>query len=446
MDKSPLLLDGPGRIATQEAPDYRQMVERLYALSRGGTKFGLERIASVLSELGHPERAFPSVHVAGSNGKGSTSAFLASVLAQRHGSVGLFTSPHLMSLTERVQTVTREERTAISQEDLVDSVRAVEAVRPGFGDLSFFEVITAAAFVHLSRIGIDVGVIEAGLGARLDATRLVPAQVAVLTDLSLEHTAILGDTLADIAREEGAVVRRGRPLVMADGPAEAMAVVDDLALAAGAPVHRLGRDFHILDRRDGRVRMRSSGGQTVEFSPHLRGPHQARNAALAMQAALLMVPDMELSEMEVGLAEASWPGRLEEVRGPGRTKVILDGAQNPHAAHALAASLAENHEPRSLHVLFGALRDKNAAQMIEALKPFAASWTLTRPASVRARDPLELAALLQKSHAEYVDVEPRIDEALRRTVERSRADGRATLVCGSLYLVGDARALLLKRP
>lgn len=421
------------------------MIERLYALSRGGTKFGLERIERLLAQLGHPERSFPSVHVAGSNGKGSTSAFIASMLAEQGRAVGLFTSPHLISLTERIQFLDREGPRAIEADDLVRAVGQVEATRPGFDDLSFFEAITAAAFLAMRERRVDVGVIEAGLGARLDATRLVDASVAVLTDLSLEHTAILGDTIVDIAREEGAVVRPGRPLVMADGPGPAMEVVDRLAAEVGAPVLRLGRDFHILSRAAGVTRLRSSAGLELSARLPLSGPHQARNAAVALQAALQLAPDLDAETARRGLERARWPGRMEQLVAPGRPVVLLDGAQNAHAASALTAGLREEETGAPLHFVFGALRDKDVGLMLAALAPLAGSWTFTRPASVRAKEPAELADLLpaDEGRAPWSVVDTpggALEEAWRRAAQ----EGGTVVVCGSLYLVGDVRALLLE--
>lgn len=440
----PMVLDGPGILPDGDPPGYRDMIERLYALSRGGTKFGLERIERTLARLGHPERSFPTVHIAGSNGKGSTSALIASILAEHGMRVGLFTSPHLVSLTERVQWVDLSGSRPISPEDLMRAVARVEAV--GFEDCSFFEVVTAAALWSMRERGIDWGVIEAGLGARLDATRLVDASVAVLTDLSLEHTAILGDTLSDIAREEGAVVRPGRPLVMADGPEPAMRVVDRMAGEVDATVLRLGRDFHILGRERGVTKLRSTAGLEVEARLSLAGPHQARNAALALQAALQIVPELDAGTARRGLERARWPGRMELLEAEGRPAMLLDGAQNAHAAKALAEGLAELGSDRPHHFVFGALRDKDVRLMLASLAPRARSWVFTRPASVRARDPRELPELLPPGARALATVAETPDEALRIAAERAGADGGRIVVCGSLYLVGDARALWLASP
>ena len=445
-------MDAPGAAPADATPAYRALIERLYGLSRFGMKLGLDRMEGLLAALGHPERAFRAVHVAGSNGKGSTSAFLATILAAHGRRVGLYTSPHLVSLTERVQILTPRGRDEVRPERLVDAVARVEAVHPGLEGLTFFEVMTAAGLLALAAEGVEIAVIEAGLGAKLDATRVVPAEVAVLTDLSLEHTQILGDTIEQVAADEGCVVRPGRPLVAADGPDGAMRVLDALVDTAGATLYRLGEQIRVDRDAGARSTFELAGPDGPRalgpLSLALRGPHQDRNALLAAQAALLLEPDVTDATLARGLTEARWPGRMEVVERPGRPRVLLDGAQNPHAARALAHALAADpifEGPR--HFVFGALSDKDVAEMLDALAPGATSFALTRPASRRARDPARLAARLRaRLPAEAVTVAPDIPAALAAAEARAALDGGWVVVCGSLYLVGDARAVLLRGP
>ncbi|MCA9550223.1 MAG: bifunctional folylpolyglutamate synthase/dihydrofolate synthase [Myxococcales bacterium] len=447
-----VFMDSPGERPPAEGGEaYRALVERLYALSRFGVKMGLERIEALLCDLGSPERAFRAVHVAGSNGKGSTSAFLASIWADAGHRVGLYTSPHLISLTERVQVLAGPGRSGepVRPERLVEAVAAVEAVRPGLVDtageplgLTFFEVITAAGLWALAREGVDVAVIEAGLGARLDATRAVEAEVAVLTDLSLVHTAILGDTIEEIAADEGAVVRPGRPLVAADGPAGAMRVVEALARAVDAPLFRIGRELFAEPVGPQRYRLHLSDRVLEDAQLSLRGPHQGRNALLAAEAAVLAEPELPDHVLRSGLARAQWPGRME-ILERGGVRYLLDGAQNPHAARALARALQDEPFVGPRHFVFGALGDKDAAAMLEALTPLAASVTVTRPASPRARDPRDVARGVDRRGGIPVEAVDAIPDALARAAERALGDGGWVVVCGSLYLVGDARALLI---
>lgn len=446
MTSQPLLLDGPGVAPRGSSEDYRRLLERLYSLSRGGTKLGLSRIARLLARLGHPERALPMIHVAGSNGKGSTSAMLACILARSGRRVGLFTSPHLVSLTERIQfSAGGGIMQPISQADLLVAAGEVEAVEPGFGDVSFFEVMTALGLVAFRSAGVDVAVIEAGLGARLDSTRLIEADVTVLTDLSLEHTAILGETIEDIAREEGALVRADVPLIMADGSVPAMRVVDALAEDAGvSEVFRLGVDLDLTAHPGGIFDLHLAGRTIHKVQPALLGQHQGRNAVLAAQAALTFDAELTDDAIRAGIEHTVWPGRMEVLERAGQPPTLLDGAHNPHAARAFARALAGPRFAGPRHFVFGVLQDKNAAEMLEALAPRAASFTVTRPGSTRAREPVEIESLLRKGvgYRGPVELAESPSLALAAARRRAQADGGWVVVCGSLYLVGDVRAEL----
>lgn len=415
------------------------------SLSHGGSKFGLERLERALARLGHPERAMPMVHVAGSNGKGSTSAFTAHILSATGRRVGLFTSPHLISLTERIQFVEGGRSASISQPGLLEAAAEVEHALPGFEDLSFFEVMTAIGLVAFRQRGVDIAVIEAGIGARLDSTRLVEAQVAVLTDLSLEHTEILGDSIEAIAYEEGSVVRPERPLVAANASAPAMKVVEGLAEEAGAELLCIGRELDLRAAADGSFTLCIPGLEISEVRPSLLGAHQGRNAVLAAAAARAMVPEVSADQIRDGIAATVWPGRMEVFSSSEGPDVLLDGAQNAHASRVFARALAHPRFTAPRHFVFGALGDKDAGAMLQALAPRAASFCFTRPGSMRAREPSELVRLL----GETVDFSGPVDaaegpaDALARASARARLDGGLVVVCGSLYLVGDIRAILV---
>lgn len=431
-------MDGPGRPRTELGPEWAQLVDRLKVRSRIGMVLGLERLGPVLAALGHPERAYPSIHVAGSNGKGSTSAFLASLLSQRGRRVGLYTSPHLVSLTERVQVVERGIPREIEAAELLRAFEAVEHF-----DLTFFEVITAAGLVALAELAVDAAVIEAGIGARNDATRAVDASVSVLTELSLEHTQILGDTLAAIAEDKAAVVRPGRPLVVADGPAEAMVVVERAARRAGAPLYRIGRELAV-EQGPASLALVIGERRIEGVRLSLLGPHQARNALLAVAAATLFDPALDDDDVRRALSTTRWPGRMEVFERAGHPPLLLDGAHNPQGVEALVAAIAADPQRFGgpLHVVFAVLEDKDALPMIEGLARIATSLTLTRPGDTpRARPPEEIRAMVPT--ARDLDVAPTVQEALERARTRARADGGWVVVAGSLYLVGEVRASLV---
>lgn len=439
------MLDGPGRAPRASSEAYRSLLERLYALSKGGTKFGLGRVSRVLATLGHPELSFPTVHVAGSNGKGSTCAFLAAILSAHGRRVGMYTSPHLISLTERIQFISACLPEQIAQDELVSAADRVEEVAPGFGDLSFFEAVTCAAMVAFERRSVDIAVVEAGLGARLDATRLIDPDVAVLTDLSLEHTDILGESIEEIATEEGAVIRPKRPIVAANGPPGAMRVIEDLAKAAGAPLYRIGDQLRFRLYGDGTLDLFVFERTIERVKLSLLGPHQLRNALLASAAALLVEPTIAHETIKRGLESAIWPGRMEIFERAGAPPVLLDGAHNPHGAEVLAVGLrADSRFERPLHFVFGVLSDKDLSEMLSQLAPMAASFTLARPSSLRARDPEEIRDILMDARPRVpARVASTLGEAMDLATARARADNGWVVVCGSLYLVGDVRALLL---
>jgi len=448
------IVDSPGRPAERDDAAWAELLDRLYALSRKGMVLGLERVEGVMSALGDPHRAFDAVHVAGTNGKGSTAAYCATILAQSGLRVGLFTSPHLVDLTERVRIVdgrsiepgsrSGESRAPVdlaaaggldvTREALRAAIDEVEAVDPGFEILTFFEVITAAAFLLMASVSVDVAVVECGLGARLDATRLVDAKVSVLTSVGLDHQQFLGDTLASIAAEKAAVIRSGRPLVSGRLPAEAEAVVAAVAEAQGSPRYRLGVEL---------------GAETVDAGWHLTlsdrvvdvarrglGPHQVDNAAMAAQAAILLEPGLPSAAIVRGLASTRWAGRMEWVDGLS-APVLLDGAHNPDAAEALVAALREVAGPRRWHFVVGMMEDKNSASILDALQPMATSWLFTSASSPRAADPHRLAKLVNEG-----SVVPDPGDAVKAALARA-GDDDGVVICGSLYLVGAVRSQLV---
>jgi dihydrofolate synthase/folylpolyglutamate synthase len=370
------------------------------------------------ARLGNPERKFPVLHVAGTNGKGSTCAFTESALRAAGLRTGLYTSPHLWHFCERI----RIGGAPISEER---ACSLLEALGP-LGELTFFEIVTLMAFVAFAEAKVDVAVIEVGLGGRLDATNVIDAPLAcAITALGLEHTEYLGPTLTDIAREKAGILKPGAPAVSAGQPLEAARVLGDR-------VRRPGRDY-VFESRDGHPFCYRGPRWTLRPERlGLRGHHQRANAAVA--AALLETTSLVSPEhVERGLATARWPGRLEQIASA--PEVLVDGAHNPHAVRALVRSLAGER----VHLVFGALQDKDAAQMLAALQPIAASVRTCAPDSPRARDPRALAAIC--GGTAYGS--PR--EALEAARAAAGPNG-TVLVCGSLYLVGELRAEVLGLP
>ncbi|AIZ43920.1 folylpolyglutamate synthase [Deinococcus radiopugnans] len=399
----------------------------LFARQRFGIHPGLERVRALLARLGDPQEAFQTVLVGGTNGKGSTAAVLASILQADGRRTGLFTSPHLTRFTERFQVNGQE----VSSE-IVEA--ALDHVRPHAeaSGATFFEIVTALGALLFAQAGVDLAVMEVGLGGRLDSTNVLDPLLSVLTNVALDHTEILGHTLEAIAAEKAGILRAGRPAVTG----VAAALLPPLR-ATGADLWALGQEIE--------MRTRSLGWQgaevgvtlpqaAVSFHTPLLGAHGARNAALAAAAAVRLGVGQET--IRAGAAAARWPGRLERLPWHGGS-ILLDGAHNPDGARALASTLRELALP-PLPLIFGAAGDKDVDGVVEALRPHVSHAVLTQAAlSPRAAAAADLAPLFTGLP---VTLTRSPQEALNAL---SALGGPLALACGSLYLVGELRPLLL---
>ncbi|MBI4821973.1 MAG: hypothetical protein HY791_37295 [Deltaproteobacteria bacterium] len=414
-------MDGPGSAAAN-TPELADVITRLSQRSKTGMVLGLDRMERVLEALGRPERAYRIAHVVGSNGKGSTCAFLASISSHRFR-VGLYTSPHLVKLTERVQWVSNHEFEPMSEHDFAAALERVESID---SELTFFEWVTAAALLAFRDGGAELVVLEAGLGARLDATRAAHAEVAVVTDLSLEHTEILGQTIEEIAAEKAAAIRPRTPVVIAGGAGES--VLRARAQSLGSPCFGIGKEISVEWNDEGLdlalPDRRISG---VELG--LAGTHQGRNAVLAASAAVLMDPVLDEVALRQGLSRTQWPGRLQSFgAGPA---LLIDGAHNVQGAQILAEHLRSKYSNRSITLVFGALGGKRADEMLRMLVPLAERVILTRANNPRSEDPMGLVSV---AGATAEVVMPAKDALLRAL---GVSGGGLIVVSGSLYLVGE---------
>ncbi len=393
---------------------------------------GLERVEAVLARLGHPEQAYATLHVAGTNGKGSVCAMASASLQAAGLRTGLYTSPHLSRFEERIAIDGAE----ISGEDLAVGV---EQVRDAARDvpLTYFEFGTVLAFHHFRRRHVGVAVLETGLGGRLDATNVVHPVATAITSLGLDHTEILGNTLTAIAREKAGILKPGVPCAVAapapEGAVEISGVLEARAREVGSELYVEGHGFS-LDH--GRYRGARWTIDDVEVA--LRGPHQLHNAAVAL--ALLELASQRVfvgpAAASEGLREVRWPGRLESFTARG-IEVVLDGAHNPQGARALAAALRALWPGRPIHLVFGALAEKDVAAMIDPVFPLATSATLAAPHNPRAREPEALVAMARRL-VPRTSVAPSVGAALEQAVAQAKV-GDLVVVYGSLYVVGEAR-------
>jgi dihydrofolate synthase/folylpolyglutamate synthase len=405
--------------------NYPDSVQFLYALGNEikSAKLGLERIRAVLEALGNPECAFRVVHVAGTNGKGSTCAMIDAGLRAAGVRTGLFTSPHLIEPTERIQI----DGIPVSREAFERAFNVVhEAAEKLELDChpTYFETVTAMAFWLFREMRVHTAVVEVGLGGRLDSTNTVQPALTVITPVDFDHEAYLGHTIEAIAGEKAGILKPGVPAVFARQRPEAAAVLEARAAELRVPVSR-AEEFVIKD-----LEIDARGSRFSGIVCPLAGEHQVDNAVTAALAL------RSLGVSTDGIAETRWPGRLEHVAP--NPDIILDGAHNPAGARALARYIQRFYGGRKLWLIYGAMRDKAIEEVAGVLFPLADELVLTAPDSARALRPEALAEFAGRGHTE-----PDIETALAHAREHSTPDD-VILITGSLFLVGEARRLFVK--
>ena len=400
-------------------------LEYLFGLEQFGIKFGLENVRAILDGLGHPERAFHSVHVAGTNGKGSVTAMVETGLRAAGHRTGRYTSPHLIELRERFVV----DGSPVDYDTMIAAIGDVRNVvesllREGVLDVhpTFFEVTTAVAFELFRRMRVGVAVVEVGLGGRLDATNVLFPMACAITSIGLDHELYLGRTLREIAIEKAGIVKQGVPVVIGAMEPQARAAIEEVARERGAPVLIAGE----LD----------VAGRSVA----LRGHHQRINAAIALRllevvrAAGYLIPDAALS---AAVERTEWPGRLDLRILPGGRRLLMDAAHNPAGASALASYLRE--EGLRPPLLFAAMRDKNVDGMFRALLPAVQRVIVTRASTARSADP---SALAEAARAVDPSCSVVVEPSLPLALEGAWKDAPLVLAAGSIFLLGDVMQYL----
>lgn len=417
----------------------------------------LARISALTELLGDPQHAFPVIHVTGTNGKSSTARMIESLLRAFGLRTGLFTSPHLVDARERIcldgEPISAE-RLLDVWEEIAPYVAIVDerSTAEGGPVLSYFEVLTAMAFVAFSDAPVDVAVIEVGLGGGWDSTNVADGAVAVVTPVGLDHREYLGDSLSDIAREKGGIIKPDSVAVLAQQDVDVAEVLLERIAEVDAAVAREGIEFGVASRAlavGGQVlAVKGLGAEYDDLFLPLFGEHQAHNAAVAVAAAeafLGGVGPLDADLVRQGLASVTSPGRLEVLRrGP---TVVVDAAHNPHGAKALAAALGDSFDFASLVGVVGVLAEKDALGILEALEPALDRIVVTQPTSPRAMPADDLAVLAGEVFSDdRVFVEPdfadALDRALQLAEESGEYGGAGVLVTGSVVLVGEARKAL----
>jgi len=417
------------RLAVLQAlQDYETTKTYLCGIKIRGVRLGIDRMRLLAAALGNPERSYPCIHVAGTNGKGSVSAMLESIFRAAGWRTGLYTSPHLVRLGERMQV----DRVPMSDDEIVAYARELQvhadalAARDIEDHPSFFEFMTGAAFLHFARKRVDIAMVEVGLGGRFDATNIVEPEIAVITSIGLDHCELLGDTLAKIAYEKAGIIKPGRPVVVGRMPPEALDEIARVAAERDAPLYSVEREY---------------GSDLSHYpTPNLEGDYQRWNAATAALVARLMPERWRLTPEVVarGLGSVSWPGRWQRIR-VGETPVILDATHNPEGAEQLDSNLAKlvAETGRAAVVVTGATGERRATAVLAAVARHAREIHLIVPHQERAMPyevlercvPAGFRGVVRR--ATLAEVFPKPDRCA------VGGPGDTVVVTGSLYLLGE---------
>ena len=416
------------------------------------SKIDVDRPRRLLSLLGDPHQRYPSIHIAGTKGKGSAAAMCATALRAAGLRVGLYTSPHLREFRERIRVLSAEDADGrISEEAFVTQMDRIREHIDEVPGITWFEIVTAIAFLYFAEVEVDVVVAEVGLGGRLDATNVLLPEVSVITSLSLDHTQLLGDTLAQIAYEKGGIIKPGIPVITAMQKPEALEMLEQIAAERNAPLTVVGRDWRYRVSREGEsghVQQRlivendhNTGliPQGSGFTVALSGAHQLENAAVAL-ATLETVhgcfPTLDLHALRAGLSAVRWDGRMQILQqGAERPTVLVDCAHNDDSAARLVNAVTADFDYRRLILIFGAPEDKNVAGMLARLLPIADRVIMTTSNHPRSATPEQLVAMAAELGRE-VSATHSVVEALERALDEAKP-GDLIVAAGSIIVIGD---------
>lgn len=414
------------------------------------SKLDATRPLRLMEFLGNPHEQFPSIHIAGTKGKGSVAAMCAASLRAAGYRVGLYTSPHVQEFRERIRILTPDDGDGrIPRSDFVDLMAEIKTAVAAIEGITWFEVVTAIALRHFARQEVDVAVVEVGLGGRLDATNVLTPLVSVITRLSFDHTDLLGNTLPQIAWEKGGIIKPGVPVVTAPQQAEAQDKLVEIAIERESPISIVGRNWQFEGRRqkvEGRgqelIVTQSPTGfcpQNTVFPLALVGDHQVENGAAAvaaLAAAAAHLPHLTLTAVQTGLASVQWNGRLQTVHeSPHTPTLLVDCAHNADSAIRLRHALTHDYQYEKLWLIFGASTGKDISGMLNELLPMAAGSVATISSHPRADEPQEIAKLAAKAGFEMA-ITTSLVEAVSQVWSKAKPND---LICltGSIFVVGD---------
>jgi len=417
---------------------YEKTLQAMYSLHRFGIKLGLDIISGMLNGLGNPQETFNCIHIAGTNGKGSVASALSMILHRVGYRTGLYTSPHLVSFNERICI----DNQPVSNDDVIAAHKRAVAAYKGDRENTFFELTTAMALDIFGRKQVDWAIIETGMGGRLDATNVLKPDLCLITNISMEHQAYLGDTIAQIAGEKGGIIKKGVPVITGVRQPEAIETIESIAAEKKAPLARFKETFDIRSSTENIFDYQGIATDLDMVAVGLPGEHQLENAALVLAACetLNMAEKTTIDEeaMRYGLRQNHWPGRLEIVAEA--PTILLDGAHNLVACEALARFLNTRYAGRNITLVVGILDDKPYEKMLDLLAPACKKLILTRPIIDRALEPEALLPVVEPCGKETTIIAS-VPEAVSQAIDDAAPDD-VVCIAGSLYVVGEARQML----
>ena len=417
---------------------YQQSLDYLYGLEKFGMIFNLTQVERILNAIGDPHKEIQTIHIGGTNGKGSTAAMMGSILQKEGYRVGLYTSPHLIRFTERIKVNGKE----IEEEEVAALAgwmrKEIEAsgILPPF---TFFDFTTAMALHYFKQKLVDLAILEVGLGGRLDSTNVVDPLIAIITNIAKDHEEYLGKSILKIAQEKAGIIKKGRPLITAATQPLVLRLFSKVCQGKESPYFRVGKEFRYVRAEDGDFDYEGLNRKLWGIHLNLKGFHQVINATTAL-GAMEVLEDLgyrvSTHAMIDGLKEVDWPGRLEMVSSSPR--VILDGAHNPAGALVLKESLEKEFQYQNLILLIGIMKDKDIPSMLHLLAPLAHHIIFTKPHTDRAAAPSLLKKALGQN-GKKAEIAENLGEAIERGLSLTQEED---LLCitGSLYTVGEARA------
>lgn len=441
--------------------NYDDTIKYLYNLQKYGIKFGLENINKLMYAFENPHLSFLTVHVAGTNGKGSTSAIISSILQTMGLTVGLFTSPHLINFTERIRINGKE----IAEEEVInlayevrDMVERIDNLHP-----TFFEVVTAIAMLYFKRKNVDIGVFEVGMGGRLDATNIIKPEVSVITNIDFDHTEFLGKTLKEISFEKAGIIKNGVPVVTSSQSKDSMDIIRHVAKEKNANLYIYGKDFYSKIKKEDLFGTSfdyyDSDSEIRDLFLPLIGSHQAQNASLAIKAVKLLKKNIQESLINKnfinnwddfirkGIEQVEWKGRLEIIQT--RPPILIDGAHNPQAAEAVSKTIKQIFGAtfKNFIIIFGIMADKDIKGIIKPFLTFASDIILTSPAYSRAATPEKLAEIVKSMGFFNIKIEKTVKDAIEKAKELALTSYEDSLIVitGSFYTIGEAKEALFSK-